>query len=1114
MKLLGLFLKALLFLLIVLILLGLLTVLAWWLRWPMFTGFFILAGLFGAVLLFWAGRFLWRARNKRFFVRQALSGLKNTAVSTETHLSGIEGVWNALLARDRQKRIDPREFTGRSWYLALDGAARADAPLSPLFAAEDEDKPLARRDFAATTLLHMTVGALEGKSGEELLALIARDVRDSAIAGVLLIVSAREVLARGESALHEWGFQLRGALYTAMVALNRNLPIYVLAQDMETLPGGAALLSRPKGEAALPGCFFDPDANGHVKKAPGEAAAEAADAMLRAAFYDDLAQGAPAGADELHFLETIGQLGKKLDVLFAALLQDMPRQDSARLAGVFFCPTRPPEVAAKKATGQPPVAPEPVIPTFPPPSQGALSRFLTRFLPSHGATAYRLRGRLSAYSGAWIVVMGAWCLLLFCVCGLMAANVLYQNRAITSLPPSVAQHLVSGRLDVLYGEMRYIMQIEAARKNWLLPAFGLDMLARVEQAEKNRFTKTLYGEFLAPMLVSMRATLNAPGEYDEAKHAAVNQLAWLGHAIRQQQETGKIDVPAISFPLFAEESWGTANSELIKLGLEWTASPEQLAILGEDVSGILIPFLTRNFESFYDSIIWYYDESNSDQKVCLSQYWPSLFGNAQEDTCVPASYTAAGYAVNKKFLHRFLGMPGGEHMQLRQKMDRVLEDYYARYEEQWQNFVQRFCEVAESLENSDAYVPFYHVRSVEDTPHLRLAARLTKELAPLKDASTPPAWLSEARLFDVMTQVALEGHASQDLADWHTLLITGIAAPDVLRELWQVADTRHQVRRIYDGITQMARYFGSVRSILKNLDNPAWAQATARTHFGARDTEALENSLYTQGGEHWRNVRETFQNHEIPQLRLFENLLAFAGNGITVSAATTLQHDWENQVLASPTYLHRGYDTALMFGQEGVMSKFVADEISPFLLRRTDGIAAAVWDNRPFPFTQDFLSFLGSGEEFAITAATEKQTPGVLLRAMPTLVNVEAKARVNSTTLTLWCQDKTWQLVNRNYPHNERFTYDKQQCGKTELAIAFPNFEAKRVYPDFVSFVEDFQYGERRFTPQDFPEASDFLAADRISNLKVRIFPDNVALLLKEKNNNIPEAPDRITYVR
>ncbi|MDR0578066.1 MAG: hypothetical protein LBI87_11185 [Candidatus Accumulibacter sp.] len=1102
MKLLGLILKGLLFLLLVIVLAGLLTLLAWWLKWPLFTGVFILAGIAGLALLFWAGRFLWRARNKRFFVRQAMSGLKNSEVAADARLSAIADRWRSLLLFDSRERVDPREFSGRSWYLALD-ATREGTVLSPVFDGKEESQALARHDFAASTLLQVSSASLDGEAGEELLTLLARDVPGRAFSGILLVVSARDVLAKDAVLLNEWGFQLRNALYTVMAAVNRNLPLYVLAQDMESLPGGETLLARARSKGMPPGCFFalDARAGGLSWAEQGKAAAGSADAMLREAFYDDLVQGAPAGADELRFLETLKELGRQLDALFAALLQDVPRQDPVRLSGVFFCPTW--EARALPASAGDKNAPH-----------GALSRFFARRLPAHRAATYALRGRFSAYSNAWIVVMGAWCLVSFCVCGLMAASVLYQNRAITSLPPSAARHLVSGQLDRLYGEMRYIMQLEAARKSWLLPSFGLDMLARVEQEEKNRFTKRLYAEILAPLLVYMRATLNAPGEYTELKHAAVTQLAWLGHAVNEQLTTGKIDAQTIFFPLASETSWSTGNGELIKRGLEWTASPEQLTVLGEDVSSVLVPFLTRHFENFSDSIFSYYDSTNSTQQVCLSHYWPHLFGNDQEDSCIPASYTAASYAVNKKFLQAFLTMPGGEHTVLRQKTERMFAGYFARYEEQWQSFTQRFCEVARSLEGSHVYAPFENIKNLAETPHLRLASRLVTELAPLKEAPKPPAWLARAHLFDVMSIVALDGHASPNPADWHTLLVAGINAPEVLQELWNAPDTRGHVREIYDGIMEMTSYLSAVRGILWEIDNPAWSLATARTHFGLRDTEALKKSLYAQGDDYRQNARKVFRDADFPQIRLFENLLDFAGNGITVSAALALQYDWENKVLSSPARLYRANDSALMFGQEGVVTRFVTEELSPFLHRQPDGITAALWDKRAFPFTTDFLYFLGRGEEFAMTAAATDKTQGVLLRSLPTLLNIEAKARVNATILTLQCHEKSWRLTNRNYPRNERFGYDKSTCGTAELSIVFPNFEAKYVYVDLAAFVEDFQYGERRFVPADFPDAADLLAAASVTDLRVRIFPDNVALLLKEKNSNIPQVPDRITYVR
>ena len=58
----------------------------------------------------------------------------------------------------------------------------------------------------------------------------------------------------------------------------------------------------------------------------------------------------------------------------------------------------------------------------------------------------------------------------------------------------------------------------------------------------------------------------------------------------------------------------------------------------------------------------------------------------------------------------------------------------------------------------------------------------------------------------------------------------------------------------------------------------------------------------------------------------------------------------------------------------------------------------------------------------------------------------------------------------------------------------------------------DFQYGERTFTPGDFPDAAQKLAAISANSLTVRLLPDNSAAILEAKDNEPATLPERIDY--
>jgi hypothetical protein len=1146
MKLLGKILKFLLWCLLALVLLAGLTALAWWMRWPMFTGVFVVAGLGGALLLFFVGRSLWRLRNKRRFVQTALAGLETAAPSETARATPLETRWNALLLHDRsrgKKLIDPRDFIERAWYVALD----ATGALSPIFAGTktgwDATQAIARHDFAQTTLLHCQAAALGGpedaeENREELLTLMARDLKKGALSGIVLLVSAENLLARGEQNLHEEGYALRACLYELMVALNRSLPVVVLVEGLDRLPGGDAFFARPGVAESWPGCFF-----AESTACPGQEAATTAEAALRERFYDALVSGLPAAKDELACLEDVRALGEKLDMLFASLLEEAPRHDPILLSGVFFCPSG---AGAADPVPAPDAAPETAGPesarTVPGASPGhadrnlphtvphaVLARFFSRTLPAGGAPARSLTGRFAAYATGWIVGVGAWFLLLIAICGLMAAGTLYQKRALATAPQDVGTLAhASPELAALYRQLHYIEQLDDAERRWLLPSFGINAIGDVAREEKAEFTRHLYGKFLPSLVGNLQRILDGVKTegYTERQHAALTQLSWLSNAVSERLEKGRTTAPNIFFPLTNQDGWNTAGSEIIRAGLNWTQNPEQLRLLSEETGNIVARFLSDHFPVFSESVVEYYNNTNADRQICLSQYWPHLTVNGEEDFCIPAYYTAASYELNSVFFGQFLAPSRGTDGSMARFMDdrhavsdarirRMFDAYLKRYAEYWQTFAQRFSAIAVSIEEDHVYAPFLTARNLSQTPHLRLIQRMDRELAPLKNANPPPPWLEDAQLFEVMYAVALEGHAEADPAAWHTLLVAGTRMPDVLKSLWEKADNREHMQAIYDGIMGMTLYLSSVREILNTLENPARSLSLARAHFGGKDAETLQKSPYTQAKDRLATALMLFDNSDLPQKQVFRSLLDFAGHGIAVKTALALQDDWETKVLSSPVTRYRSDDSGKMYGSDGIVTAFVNTEAAPFLQFRANGITAASWDGHVFPFTEDFLAFLHHSEEWAVfmsSSATAEES--VLMRSSPPVVNVDAKSRPNSVTFTLFCGDKNWQIINRNYPRSERLIFDKTKCGGVDIAIAFPSFEATKHYRDFIAFLEDFQYGEKDFVPEDFPEAKGMLEEANVKTLKLRLIPDGAGRLLQEESEKAPLVPELITYVR
>ena len=232
---------------------------------------------------------------------------------------------------------------------------------------------------------------------------------------------------------------------------------------------------------------------------------------------------------------------------------------------------------------------------------------------------------------------------------------------------------------------------------------------------------------------------------------------------------------------------------------------------------------------------------------------------------------------------------------------------------------------------------------------------------------------------------------------------------------------------------------------------------------------------------------------------------------VTVQAAKVVQEAWENEVLGSAAALYRQDDVTALYGDKGVVQTFVDAHLRPFLTRRGKALSAASWGSIVFPFTKDGLNVLSQAE--IIAAQPPEDTYYVQLRSQPTLVNVDAKERVDSTTLTLQCEDKEYSLVNRNYPRDEKFQYTVKKCGAATLEIDFPSFTLTRVYETFADFLKEFQYGTRNFSQKDFEDAEGVMEAAGVKSVNVRILPDGVSSVLQKEGGTPPTLPDRITYV-
>ncbi|MBO4300361.1 MAG: hypothetical protein J5861_02035 [Desulfovibrio sp.] len=1101
--------KGMLWLLLLLVLLALLTALAWWMQWPLITGAVILLVLFGLLMAFLGARALYRWHDKHRFVRKVLDEQSAMEATAPVTLGRMADAWRhgmeVLLASPH--RFHERLELSQPWFVTLDATGASSGLFASLGDAlpEKTDTPLLWHFLSSSVLLHCTDTQLSKDDWQELLEKLAQQRRHLPLRGIMLLLSVADISRRSEEELAALGRQLRTKTQQLMLTMNRSYPVYVLVEGIEALPGMDRILD------IVPAGDFNSvlgqaqHASASARAAAEEAAARLED-MVRAASVD----GRQPEGDMLEALRSLRALGDRLHLALEQISREVAHQTRPLLAGICFC-------QGENTAGQ--------RPAF-------LTGLLSYVLPSSTHAAPLTRG-LPFVANTRVCVMGAWLLLLLAVCGLMGVNVLYQHQALSETVPKSASIIHDEEMSSLYQQMLYIQSLSKARKAWYLPTFGQDAILNALKVSRADFTQKVYEKILSPLLAKYRSLLtSATGLTRDQERAFSRELMWLTAVASDRLRNATEGTETRAFPMSTSDStlWNPVTGLLIINAVRSMADGGQLEMFTGEMRSLLAASLRRQGSNALEDIVSEVEDRYPAAKICLSNFWPHVAPPDPNNVCVPSSYTATGYKVFKDIIEDLESLDDGGGG-ITQSTDAFRRDYFRHYADRWLNFTKAFSKIRVSMQEGDVFKSYADIRRIEDMPHYRVMQQLADELAPLLHAGREsPPWLSSCMLMDLVVDIAVFEYQEAATSRARTLLSLVTSAPDLMQRLRAETKDAKQARQMLGVAESIHAYFDDALSLLPVLNSSEQSYTLASTWFGGArmagqqlDAKPIQNNQHGQGKDTtegaYANAQKQLEiilapfkgNGQNPMLDLMPGFLDFIAQGVTVQAARVVQESWENDVLGSATALYRQDDVAGLFGDKGVVQTFVDARLKPFLTRRGKDLAPAKWDDIEFPFTADALKVLSQAE--MIAAQPPEDTYYVQLRSQPTLVNVDARERVDSTTLTLQCQDKTYSLLNRNYPRDEKFQYTVKQCGHTTLEVAFPSFTLTKNYDTFTDFLKDFQYGERDFSQDDFEDEGDKMESAGVNSVTVRILPDNVINVLQKEGNEPPVLPDRITYV-
>ncbi|MCC8058677.1 type VI secretion protein IcmF/TssM N-terminal domain-containing protein [Cloacibacillus sp.] len=1110
-------LKYLLILLLLLILLAALTVLSWYEGWPMFTGAAVLGGI---AALYITGRgllALWRWRNKRAFVSKMMSEQRTAEVPEEVN-AAVKNAWEQGMAcvLGSPSRFSRRLRSSQPWFLVLEDGERESSPFDSFGRRLPEgSSPLYWHFLPSCVVLRLRGSVGDGgKTWEsELEEFLGARRRSAPLRGIVLKLRFSAIEEMSESELGDLGQRLRTRVNQIMLTANAMYPVYILIEEIESLPGMSALLTQylPETEGLL---------GGWAESWPGKWAAESAAARLEELILDGAAEGTPPHGDMLAALGRLKAAAPKLDILADAISRELSHQVNPEIVGIYFCSSCPVGRGPRRR------------PAF-------VGEFISRILPA--APLPQPFSGIPVGAGGKMALMAGWLLLTFSVCGLLAANTIYQYRILSQDPHFAESHKKLMGLDnmrgtlpadysKLYSEMNYILELESAHSSWYLPKMGEDMLGRALTGVRHKYVRDVNRQILRPMIDQFRDILASPAtEKTRGQNMDLAvELSWLTSALSDRIEEAHgiavlerdEDDVSETFPLTELNGgeWTPVTGQLIVNALRWIESEEELALLSTEIKSLLVQSFTRRGSNLLEDLRAQLNSSHSAENVRLSQFWPHIPIQSEEDVQVEYCYTTAGMEELNDSMKNIEKIAGTSDV-LKMYFDNFRADYLLDYAQAWEKFARSFTASGPSLRygNLVTYPGYERITKVTDLPHVKVYQKIMTETAPLRDSKIKPSWVSSMGQVDAVVNYAIisqEKNKKPNLMEMFSAMETN---PNLMNQLRTGVKSQTKVSDLVKASDSMRSFFANCSSLLGVFSNPNSALLLCTAKYGrAKGAEPPKGLPYGAALNDFKAAFSLIDEEWSPAREVLGGILDFIAAEATIETAKVLQLRWEDEVVNAPAVRSGSGGGDAIFGEKGLVPAFVQENLGALLSYSGGVLEPSTWEGMPFPFDEKFLDALVQGETAAsqLLPPQQRESYGVTVSSRPPLVNPEVKARPNMMTLTLEGEDGPQQLLNQNFPKEASFTYSPKKSGKTVLVISFADFELRREYHGFKEFVQDFRTGEKTFYPKDFPNAAPLMVTSGIKTVKVPILVSNTEGIFtdpKVETRNFPSLPHNIT---
>ena len=1128
-----------LFLLLVLALLcwGITLVLAW----PLWSALVMFVSVIATILVFKLLRRLWISTRARVKLAQSeLAARKGAGAATP--LLDLSDKWKQaieLLRNSSLKRFGNPLYV-LPWYMVVGEAgsgkttAITRSRLTSVVKNVSQSDPISQTAnfewwFFSKAIVIDTAGryvspdSLESDQAEweKILGLLAKYRPKDGLDGLVVVIDADRLLSNDGDLLDRRGRTLRERIDQLIRLFDKRFPIYVLVTKCDLIPGfnhWCDTLPEPELEQAMGYVGKLRQGNGAEADFVAVAFAQVTE-RLKQLRLDMAVKGVELSTDTLTFPTEIERLRPGLHEFLSASFGNSPYLEQPLLRGIFFSSGRNTGAAVPGMLRD---LLRPTAARAPRETGVFLHDFFGNVLPlDRGmflATQIVHRWRQVTRNLALV----AWFAVVLAAFGFVLMSYVSTKYTLAQIERAFPKNLGDGSQDVTQARqrlaaMRQIVDLVLDQQNnwqsrWLAFSPEVDGLEKDLKGAYVAAIKTFlsrqsaYGDRFNKLLVDQNSSLYADAILATTRNYNKSQASLRGASYEQllKMPGAPADVlQALDSVLTPEVRAG--YDRMVSAYFAWSETEGGLLAGGSQVD-----FETLSKAVFAPGqmpwLLSWADTRGNIPAVTLNEFWlPGSLGSS--GVKIRPAFTRAGELRIQEFLQE-LSIAFKDSPEFVAKRKSFESWYQAERINVWHTFASAFAEGDTLLVSEPIWREMVRRVNKANSPYYALIGRLSSEFEAVPQAQLP-GWLLFARDFSVFRR---DAQSTGPLAQATTVMgvfnaIGGRALQDSLH-----------TGSVSPVPNQMSRALGTIDAYRKFINDFDTAAAEAiegegKSYQMASDFFAFGIDPATKSSS-LRALQDTFA--EFRKRSGFEAaddavLWPIVGGPlqlliryVTEQASCGVQRDWEKNVLwRTQTAVSAKEIGEQLFGQQGSVWAFTNGPAKPFIQQKGGEfvpVKAQTYDKVvrfEFPFQSDFVPFLnrsiGARVEQLVKDQRAESAKGksvkLAITSRPIVVNASATVKPYAAILSIQCANEEIVLNNFNVQANDTVTWSPDLCGDVALQIKIENLSLIRRYPGALGlarFIEEFQDGERIFTPEDFPALQEKLEAQDVRSINVR----------------------------